>query len=252
MILNKVIRRLKKLYVYSRLRPIRVFCLHQISTIYDPIRCYDIDWVSTNDFQSVINSLSLNYTFISLTEAKQKLERDWIRRKRYAVLTFDDGYASIYPSLEWLEQRGIPFTLFINAKYLDGYSCSPHILEHARKHVESISDSEVVKGLYLSEVDLSERATHLCQIGSHGYEHLDATMLSPSDFAVQISVNQTILGRFSNFVPFHAYTWGNHTKETDRILHEMRITPVMMDGQKNYNDSTIIHRELFPLEENKA
>ena len=246
MILRKIVRRINKVYIRSRLRPIHVFCLHQISDVFDPVRCYIGDWVSTDEFKSVIESLSSTYSFISLTEAKRKLKRNWIRWKAYAVLTFDDGYASIIPSLKWLEQRDIPYTLFINAKYLDGSSCSPHILKHAREHVEGIPESEVVKGLYLSEADLYGRSSHLCQIGSHGYEHLDANLLSPYDFSVQISDNQSILRRFCGFIPFHAYTWGNHNKETDRFLNRMKLTPVLMDGQMNFNNSKLIHRELFP------
>ena len=246
MILRKIVRRINKVYIRSRLRPIHVFCLHQISDIYDPVRCYAGDWISTNEFKSVIDILSSKYSFISLTEAKRKLKRDWFRWKEYAVLTFDDGYASIYPSLEWIERRGIPYTLFINAKYLDGSSCSKHILKHAKEQCEGITESEVVKGLYLSENDILKRSSRLCEVGSHGFEHIDASRLSPSGFADQVSNNLSILLHFNSFVPFYAYTWGHHSDETDRYLNRMKLTPVLMDGQMNFKDSKLIHRELFP------
>ena len=232
--------------VFCRFRPIRVFCLHQISDFFDPVKCYEGDWVSTVVFKQTIESLKHSYRFISLTEAQHKLKTNVIRLKRYAVLTFDDGYASIVPSLQWLEHQGIPYALFVNAKYFDGVSFSPHILKNAKLHSNSIENQQLVKGLYLSINDIKERSYQYCQIGSHGFEHVDATLLPASGFIKQVEDNQSILLGFNGYIPFYAYTWGNHSFETDRILKEMDIVPVLMDGQMNYDNPSIIHRELFP------
>lgn len=247
MTIKSLLLRFKKTVTTLRLSPIRVFCLHHINDTFDPIRCYKSDWINTDSFKTIIGHMKQSYTFISLTEAKKKLKKDWIRLRRYAVLTFDDGYASIIPSLQWLEQHSIPYTLFINAHYLDGNSCSQHILENAKKKSKTITPADLIYQLYLSVSDIDKLNHSYCEIGSHGYDHIDATSLSKHEFFIQINSNNAVLNRLVNYIPFHAYTWGNHTKETDAILRRMRMTPVVMDGQMNYNDPQIIHRELFPM-----
>lgn len=187
------------------------------------------------------------YSFISLTEAQQKLAKDFIRTSKYAVLTFDDGYRSSLPILKWLDSIHIPYTLFLNGKYLDGESCSPHLFEKASRIWPNITEIELAEGLYLTSKDL------LCltglQVGSHGYDHLDATSLDLNVFADSIKCNFKLLIQQSHStIPFHAYTWGSHNAETDEVLSRIGVIPVLLDGGKNYEDSSVIHRELFPCQ----
>lgn len=228
------------------LHPIRVFCLHQVTEEFDPLRCFEVDWISKDLFMRRISEFRKEYSFISLPKAQQKLASDCFRLRNYAVLTFDDGYRSVLPTLKWLDSQGIPYTLFLNGKYMDGQSCSTHILENAKKVKQSITEGELSKGLYLNEKDIEG----LCaaSIGSHGYEHLDATELSRSAFYSLVKVNTDVLknSRFP-FVPFHSYTWGKHNRVSDAVLSELGLIPVLMDGQKNYYNSGVIHRELFPI-----
>ena len=241
---SSLTNRIRRKLICLRLRPIRVFCLHQISPEYDPIRCCEGDWISEDSFIRTIKVLLKEYTFIPLSAARKKLEKDIIRLRNYAVLTFDDGYRSVLPTLKWLESQGIPYTLFLNGKYLDGQSCSAHVLENARRIDSSITVPELSKGLYLNEKDI--KGLSAC-VGSHGYEHLDATQLAQSEFHSQLKMNIDLLKEFKSFyVPFHAYTWGRHDDKSDSILTELGLIPVLIDGQKNFNDPQIIHRELLP------
>ena len=240
---EKVHRRLLRL----RLRPIRVFCIHQVGDVFNPLTTYKCDWISTEAFKASIRNLKKEYTFISLPEAVNKLQNDSFRRGKFAVLTADDGYRCVLDVLPWLEQNNIPVTLFLNARYLDGQSCSPHILRLARKTDDGISEKEVSQDLYLTETMLKKMRTGMVSFASHGYEHLNATKLNPEEFVDQIQKNVAFLKRYEGYIPFHAYTWGKHDARKDTALKSMGIVPVYMDGQKNYNDAEAIHRELLPL-----
>ena len=186
------------------------------------------------------------YLFISLSEAWSKINKDFFRFNRFVVLTFDDGYRSTLPTYHWLENQGIPYTLFLNARYLDGNSVSPHIVYHARSINPTVTEKDISQGLYLTENDLHELSPLYSEFGSHGYEHLDAICLQPKVFRNHVLNGLESLKKYSQFIPFYAYTWGHHTTETDQILKEQGFTSVLMDGAKNYK-SPLIHRELFPL-----
>ena len=188
------------------------------------------------------------YSFISLEEARNKLKKDKFRGKKYAVLTFDDGYSSSFAVLKWLEDQRIPFTLFLNAKYLDGVSCSKHVLDLARMGIPDMTEEELADGLYLTNKELSSLSSPMLSIASHGYEHVNASLLDSRVFMDDVKKNFSVLNRFFATIPFHAYTWGAHTPATDSVLKEMEIIPVLMDGEMNYNEAGFIHRETFPIQ----
>lgn len=242
----KLFEKIHRKILHLRYRPIRVFCIHQVSNTFNPLTTYKCDWISTEVFKSSIRNLKKEYIFIPLSEAHRKLRKDLFRFKRFAVLTADDGYRCVYDILPWLEENNIPITLFVNARYLDSQSCSPHIMMLASKINDSISEEKVAHDLYLTEPMLKEICTSSVSLASHGYEHIDATKLKPEEFVNQIQKNVSILSKYDGYIPFHAYTWGKHDFQNDATLKGLGIVPVYMDGQKNYNDSKVIHRELLP------
>lgn len=224
-LLKKVRNRWKKI----RLQPIRVFCLHHVCEQFEADAMNAGDWMALDEFKRKINALQdKGYEFISLTKAYRHLQDDYFRSKKYAVLTYDDGYKSLKEVLPWLEEQMIPVTLFINGKYLDGKS-------YRNKPTEC----------YLSQEELFALSSPLIEIGSHGYEHADASKMTEEDFQKHIHRNIQLLKNHPNYVPFHAYTWGRHTKETNNILKDFHIIPVYIDGMKNYNEINYIHRELL-------
>ena len=106
-----------------RLQPIRVFCLHHVCAKFDVESMNACDWMEIEEFKQHVAALQKNgVKFISLKDAYHHICEDKVRCKKYAVLTFDDGYASLKEILPWLEKQMIPATLFINGKYLDGKS----------------------------------------------------------------------------------------------------------------------------------
>ncbi|MCR5050547.1 MAG: polysaccharide deacetylase family protein [Paludibacteraceae bacterium] len=212
-----------------RLQPIRVFCLNHVTKEFDPATMYECDWMQIDEFKNKVMSLQQSgVEFISLTEAHDKLQHDCFRRKKYAVITFDDGYASLKEILPWLEEQHIPAALFVNGKYLDGKSYRNNPQEK-----------------YLTKEELFTLVSPLLEIGSHGWEHTDASQMAQSDFDHSINRNVDILSTHPRYIPFHAYTWGNRNDSSNQILRNHSIIPILVDGEKNYINQTHIHRELL-------
>lgn len=224
-IFAKIRRKLMK----TRLQPIRVFCLHHVCPEFDAESMNCGDWMNSNTFKvRVSNMRKVGVEFISLKEAYRHICKDWWRSRKYAVLTFDDGYASLKEILPWLEERRIPATLFINGKYLDGKSY--------RKNP---------KEKYLTNDELWELTSSLVEIGSHGWEHNRVSEMSEEKFEQTVGNNVDLLSKHPNYVPFWAYTYGDHTQMSDEYLRAQGIVPVFIDGVKNYNDAKVIQRELL-------
>lgn len=224
-ICSKIWRKLLKL----RLQPIRVFCLHHVCKTFDADSMYECDWISIDEFKNKVMAMQQDgVEFILLTDAYRHIRNDWFRHKKYAVLTFDDGYASLKEILPWLEEMQIPVALFINGKYLDGKSYREKAQER-----------------YLSMGDLFSLTSSYIEIGSHGWVHTDGTKITSDEFKRSIEQNVALLQTHPNYIPCHAYTWGRHTKQTDSYLISQSILPVYIDGMQNYNDYSVIHRELL-------
>lgn len=223
--IHKVLRK----WIKIRLQPIRVFCLHHVCEHFDADAMYACDWIALDAFKKKINVLrNLGYQFISLTAAYEHLKKDWFRCNKYAVLTFDDGYKSLTEVLPWLEEQKIPATLFINGKYLDGNSYRDNPKER-----------------YLTNDELFSLTSSLIEVGHHGWEHVDATEMSEAELIDSMQKNLEILSSHPRYIPFWAYTWGQHTEKADTCLKQVGITPVIITGHGNYNFNGLIDRELF-------
>ena len=221
--------RIHRKFLHFRLHPIRVFCLHHITAVFDEERMHECDWMPIDLFKKTILTIRRDgVKFISMQDAYRHICKDFVRLQKYAVLSFDDGYASLKEILPWLEEQNIPVTLFINGKYLDGKSYRDNRKEE-----------------YLTYDDLFQNKSPLLEIGSHGWEHTDAMQMTEADFARHIQNNIDLLAQHPRFIPFHAYTWGLHSVLNDSFLVASHVIPVLMDGVKNYNDRKFIHRELL-------
>jgi len=251
---NKFIRYIQNISVRLRLQPIRVFCFHHVSEVHDPLLCGIEDWKQRSQMEQQLLDLQKKYTFISLDEAYRMLKASstpytlhstLFRRKKYAVLTTDDGLRSAYEMIPWLVEHNIPLTMFINAKYLDGKTYKE--LDGIRiKRVDANADIEsVVKRQYITKDELMSITSPLVTVALHGYEHLDATKISLGQFKENMEKCVNALQSHPLYRPYMAYTWGRHNEGSDHVLKEMGIIPVLVDGMKNYDDATYIHRELL-------
>lgn len=225
------------LYIYKMFRilmkfclqPIRVFCIHHVCNQFDMDTMYPCDWIAFDEFKQKINNLRRQgYQFISLIAAYEHLKKDWFRRKKYAVITFDDGYRSLLEVLPWLEEQNIPATLFINGKYLDGKSYR-----------------ETPKEQYLTHGELFKLTSPLLEIAHHGWEHTDVIKMSEKEIEESLQKNVEVLFSHPRYIPFWAYTWGRNTNISDNCLKQNSIIPVIITGSTNYKYIGYIDRELM-------
>ena len=228
-ILGDIKNKIKRKWMKIRLQPIRVFCLHHVCEHLDADAMYACDWIALDEFKRKINALQdQGYEFISLTEAYEHLQNDYIRRKKYAVLTIDDGYKSLLEVLPWLEKQQLPATLFINGKYLDGKSYR-----------------EKPKEQYLTYDELFALTSPLIEIGHHGWEHKSVNDMSEAELIESMQKNIEILSSHPRYIPFWAYTYGIHDKNSDVIIKHTNLIPILVTGSKNYQWKGNIDRELM-------
>ncbi len=215
-----------------RLRPIHVYCMHHVCAEFDAESMHEGDWMQIDDFKRKIQTMRQDgVEFISLSDAYRHICEDKIRRSKYAVITFDDGYASTKEILLWLRDLQIPVTLFINPAYMDG------------KHYREKENER-----YLTKEDIARLLEEcpLLTIGSHGWEHKDNSKMELMEFANNLDQAYDNLRCYNVLMDFYAYPNGKYSRETDALLHERKICPLRADGLYNIDDKTQIHREYFP------
>lgn len=238
--------KIRRKWMKIRLRPIRVFVVHNVSEQYSSAEGLPEDWMSTADFRRSILELKKKYTFISTEEALRHLKNDVIRFRNYAVLHADDGYKSVYKQLPWLIENNVPITMLINTKYLDGQSCSDHVWEYVHEQHPELKKEEFIKERYMTFDDLKAITSPIITIGSHGHEHIDNGVMDMDTFIENLDVAINIISKYHACAPYHAYPCGRYTKEEDRILVKRGIVPLLADFGYNWNDATRLHREVLP------
>lgn len=227
---NRKIGKLHRKWKKMRLRPIHVFLFHQVSDEFDESTMYRCDWNEVGQFKHNIGELKKKYVFISLQNAFYKMKKDAFRFREYAVLTSDDGWASLKNILPWLKEEDTPVTLFLNPGYFDG--------QHFRK-----KDTE--RYLLKDDIEYISREYSNVAFGMHGWEHVKATDKSENDFRLDLEHTMQALQTYKNYVPFYAYTWGKYNEMNMKVLSEYGIVPVLIDNEINRDDLSCVHRELL-------
>jgi len=211
-------------------KPIPVFCFHHVTNSFNPRWMFECDVISIDDFIAKINEYILKgYSFITLSEAYFHIENDIIRRKKYAVLTFDDGYQTLFQILPWLKKNMIPVTLFITCSFLDG------------KTYRNVPEEKYLTYSMLSEME-DEFSIEIC---SHGWSHNRVSSMPIEEFESSVNNCIEVLSKYKKFASFYAYPYGDHTASTDSVLKRKGIIPVLIDGMNDYCDSSRIHRMLI-------
>ena len=213
-----ILRRIKKKFTKHFRKPIEVFLFHAVSDEYDEKKNMLMDWSQTGDFKNRIHMLKSRYVFISLEDAYRKLNSRLPRWRCYAVLTCDDGFASALDVLPFLEKEGIPISLFINPKYLDGVS---------------IRDGYTENPQYITHDQLWALTSPRVTVGMHGYEHDYATMKTAEEFDSSVERCKEILQSHPHYISYYAYTGGRHNDLTQQILHQKHIVPLLVNGKSN-------------------
>lgn len=268
-LLRKVKNRLIKIFY----QPIVVLTFHQVSDEMDDRYEIKEDWNSVENFKSTITYLANKYKFISLEEANAKLNSYLPRFRRYAAISFDDAYLSILNVTDYLIQKEIPFTIFVNTAYLDGKTYSPenvvryinslpnkslykYIIENYQKAnvlnygdtikelMSSVTiDDELIRQLYVNQEQLFTELNHpLISIALHGHEHWNATKLKMEDFKNNVIKNIQLLKGHPHYIPYYAFTWGSYNVEHVEWLNQQGIFSLGCGFHFNYLKSNIIDR----------
>ena len=232
--LTKILAKIRRKWTKIRLQPIRVFCFHHVSDTFDESTMKRCDWLPTDMFKQLVQQLrEEGYSFISLTEAHSKLQHDLFRMGKYAVLTADDGWASLKYILPWLNEQHLPVTLFLNPAYLDG------------KHIREKETERYVSG---AEVEKLQEQYPLLTIGSHGWEHKDATKQTEEEFRESLNRSKAYLSRLQNYIPYFAFTYGRYSLDQLDVVKNYELTSVMVNGTKNYIYKNYIDREILGID----
>lgn len=222
-------QRIRHRLLRMRLHPIRVFVFHQVSDVFEPETMWNCDWTQTDTFKKNVLSLNKQYSFISLEEMRWHLANDKLRLKNFAVLTSDDGWASLANIIPWLAEQKIPITLFLNPLYMDG-------LHWRSRDTEKLLTKEDV-------IRMVEEFSPFVSVASHGWNHDDCTRMSIKEFSESVAKSEEVLSDFPAKVPFFAFASGRYTKEQVNYLNSKLLVPVLVDGMSNLADSSVIHRE---------
>lgn len=237
-ILRKIDNRLTRL----RLKPIRVFCFHEVSNRDEG----SPDWVPTDCLKSFLLGLKEDgYTFISLREAYKHICNDYVRTRKYAVLTADDGLRCQWELLSWFEENEIPITLCLNVTSPQLKKCG--LPQRQWHHIEDAeTEQHYAEMLYVSDSELNTLMSMNVSYALHGVNHDESAVeitLEAFERDIEGCVNRYVSDQ--HYVPFYAYKYGKHTAETDEIVWRNNLVPILSDGKMNYKDAKFVHREII-------
>jgi hypothetical protein len=253
-------------------KPIPIFVFHQIGEDFNPLVDYLPIWTSMDLFKKNIEILRKNYKIISLEKAVGLMCYP-IVLGHYAVITFDDGYQSTLNAVEYLIEKKVPCTWFINSAYLDQKSFSivdadiflnhsdiksTRLIDMVNKTKQLLPEEEylaleeiilnrtdlssIISKKYISKEKLFSYTSPYLSIGMHGHRHWDARNLSLEMFKKNIVMSRDFLNLHSCFVPFFALPYGQYTQEqTDYLINE-RITTLLCDNDLNHTQYPLLSR----------
>lgn len=229
--ISSIPKRISRLWLSLLHRPIRVFCFHQVSDVFEPDTMWECDWTQTEKFKQRILALKKDYTFISLPEVTAHLNIDLFRRKKYAALTSDDGWASLKNIIPWLAEQKIPVTLFLNPSYLDG-------IHHQERETDKLLTKEEVEQFVKDYYPF-------ITIASHGWAHKSCEKMPFDVFVDETQKAEAYLSEMKGKVPYFAFPYGVSTSDCVAYLKSLSLVPVMINDRMNYSDASCIQRELL-------
>lgn len=226
-----------------RLQPIHIFAFHHVSETLDPLVCQEGDWTQMEQFKRNIEKLQTQYKFISLMEAYDKLCHDTLRLSHYAVLTTDDGLASVLNIIPWLEEKKIPLTLFINTRYMEGDVLKPIHQLWLREIDPDADEKAIARRMYLSKSQLFALTSKYIEVGMHGHRHIYIPAATEAQFEDELNTCMQIIQEHPRFIPAYAYPWGDETEDSLHYMAENGIIPVVLNALGNYKYDKYIDRE---------
>jgi peptidoglycan/xylan/chitin deacetylase (PgdA/CDA1 family) len=272
---DKLIRRLRKYYQYIGsivYKPIPIFVFHQTGTDFNPLVDYEPIWSSMELFKQNIACIQKKYKVISLKKANMLMTRPILLR-RFAVITFDDGYQSSLNAIDYLIENKIPCTWFINTAYLDQKSFSivdaDIYLNHSTERNEEIIDkvekskrilpeneylqleniilnqidlSSIISKKYISREKLFSYSSPHLSIGLHGHRHWDSRCLTMNTFKSNLEQNIELLKLHPCYVPYYALAFGAYTQEQTDYLIQIGLTTLLCNNDLIHTKYPLLSR----------
>lgn len=247
MTIKTLLHKIHNRWIKLRFQPIRVFCFHQVSDTFDPnVNCRP-DWISLNQFHHTLMRLKREgYRFISLSSAHEHLKHDLFRCKKYAVLTADDGLLSQYEQIKWLEANKIPITLFLNLNFVQNNTLPIHYQEYYRDK-STLTEAQLSSQLYIKAKELENIHSDYVTIALHSLKHENMARKTKEEIRDDITKGENFFMKRKDFIKFYCYPFGSHSADSDAYILSCGYIPVLLDGQKNYNDVSCIHREIIDV-----
>jgi peptidoglycan/xylan/chitin deacetylase (PgdA/CDA1 family) len=272
-----LISKAKRRFFRDLYKPLKVFFYHQVSSRFVDGKDKESIFSTMDMFEKNLEYLRKHYQLISMPKANELFQQRKLRGERYAVITFDDGYANILEALDVLKKQRIPATIFANSKYVFertvgvinlsvlAHSSLPNELsEEQKQHIDRLCDHglqeeyklrwdglmntlsplpDALDDLYLTPTQLDQLDKSLFTIGMHGYEHYNSLQLTDEEFVENMERDRANLSQYSNFIPFFCFPYGYARESHLRLLRNAGVVPVLCVGGDNYSVKDVIYRQ---------
>lgn len=152
------------------------------------------------------------------------------------VLTFDDGYRSVYEiAFPLLRERRMPFLLYLTTSPIE-----------TGRPLRDHPGAEPLDWDMVGEM----LDSGLLTIGSHTHSHPDLRNLTRSDTARELEMADTLIEGRIGVAPAHfAYPWGYWSEEADRIVRTRYLTAALGSPlpYRRVDDSHLLYRSPVQL-----
>ncbi len=189
--------------------------------------------VSTSAFRGQLNWIESRGEITDLETAVER--RNERNADQLFVLTFDDGFDDVYHNaFPLMQQRGIPFTLYLTTHPIEtGEPLDPNY-PGARpltwKHVNEMIGSGLVT------------------VGAHTHSHPDLRNSSPNVIAQELALSDGLIEERTGIRPRHfTYPWGWWSQAADRQVRQRYDTATVGSGWSG-SGSDIHQIERLPIQ----
>lgn len=155
-----------------------VLCYHKVSKRF----CFEGTWTTPRLFFDQMDYLlDRGYRFLSEEQFLAAIDDHPSARDRSVLLTFDDGYCELVELLlPGLEERGLPFLVFLVAGYAG--ALNEWDLSFGRRPFRHLSWSEA-----------GALAAAGGNLGSHGLSHRDLTRLPADELTREVRLSKEVI-----------------------------------------------------------
>ena len=190
--------------------------------------------ISLNDFEAHLNYLKTNgFQVLTLSDAVDYLRSDMEKRKT-AVITIDDGFASFYQNaLPLLKKFGFPATLFINTETVGGDD-------------------------YMNWSEIKELQKHNVEIGNHTHSHAYFLNLPASEryshFEKEVKLSQQLIEESTGTAPqVFAYPYGELDPGMKDVVNKFNFkAAAAQNSGVIYSSTDLMQCPRFPMSESYA